>query len=461
MADAVDTYIEPLNMDMEEFYLLSSTEREQVYESAIEDLSDEEIEELRLELLEKMSYLVEEFAVQAAELEDIIDSDDSTVEEITRANMDIEDIEEMQTVAEQFSTEFGDAQTDLQSHNVETTSAYTVDAGSDVQNGEEFVVDCTETATISATPDWAEDEHPDWLDTNEDGIGDTDPDEDGDGIADEDFNDDGVISEADAQRDATAETTQVITLTVEATDTVRVASYDASTGTVRFSITKEDGTVYYVTIKSVAGAIPNIKFTSSTALHSDDFVDQDSELVNRIYTNVSTEYSLGHYLGMDDSDKTDESYYTIIDLNDIQPDFGEYDLTVSGDDVANERDIEITCQTDSPDTLSFTFPDDVAVDFELTGETTLVITLTDTSGNVSTITVKNFDWDAETSTNSDLIRISGGDVDEDDKDGLMYYRGSSWSYGSTYLTDYIYYGDESIHDLYGGGTYHSTDEITE
>lgn len=461
MANAIDTYIEPLSMDMEEFYLLSEGEREQVYESAIEDMSDEEIEALRSELQEKMDYLVEEFAVQAAELEDIIDSDDSTVEERTRASVDVEDIEEMKTVAEQFSTEFGDAQSDLAAHSVSTTSAYTVDAGSDVQSGEEFVVDCTESATVSATPDWAEDEHSDWLDMNDDGLGDTDPDADGDGIADEDFNDDGVISEADAMRDATAETTQVITITVEATDTVRVASYDASTGTVRFSITKEDGTVYYVTVQSGADAMPDIKFTSAVALHTEDFSDQDSDLLNRIFSDVSTAFSFGHYLGVDDSASNDQDYYTIIDLDDIvDTTTGASTIDVSATDVQENRSYDITCRDGKSDTLKFDFPEGSKIDFELTEETTLVITVTDAEGNTATITIHDFDWDAETSTLSDAIYITGGEVDQDDVKSLGYYRGSDWSYGSLYLTDFIYHDDESMADLSETSvTYHSTDEL--
>jgi hypothetical protein len=445
MANAVDTYIEPLSMDMEEFYLLSDAEREQVYESAIEDLSDEDIEALRSELQEKMDYLVEEFAVQAAELEDIIDSDDSTVEERTRAGVDVEDIEEMKTVAEQFSTEFGDAQSDLAAHSVSTTSAYTVDAGSNVQNGEEFVVDCTESATVSATPDWAEDEHPDWLDTDGDGIGDTDPDEDGDGIADEDFNGDGVISEADAMRDATAETTQVITITVEATDTVRVASYDASTGTVRFSITKEDGTVYYVTVQSGADAMPDIKFTSSAALHAEDFTDLDMELVNRIYTDVSTEYSLGHYLGMDDGSDAAEGYYTIIDMND--QDENECDITPTDADFENGRSYEINCQSGKADDINFTFEETDEIEFSKNDDGDLVMTVT-RDGNEITITIKNFSYGwASDSTTYDVLNILGGQIDENDWDALS---GEFWGMNDSYqfycISDFISHDGTSITD---------------
>lgn len=445
MATAVDTYIDALSMDMEEFYLLSETEREEVYETALQGLSDEEIEELRQELQDKMGYLVEEFSVQAAELDDIIDSRNSTTEQKTRAGIQIEDIEAMQEVAEQFSTEFGDAQTDLESHNVETTGNYTVDAGSDVQNGEEFTVDCTRSATATATADWAEDENPDWLDTDGDGMGDTDPDADNDGIADADFNDDNVITEADMVRSAAAETAQMITITVNATDTVKVASYDASTGTVRFSITKEDGTVYYVTVECAADALPDIKFTSAVPLHAGDFSDLDPDLVNRIYTSASSEFSLGHYLGMDDAEETDGDYYTIVDMKDLED--NAYAVAPTAADFENGRTYEIDCQTGKADDISFTFAKTDDVDFSKNDDGDLVMTVT-RDGESIVITIKNFSFGwASDSTTYDVLNIFGGTITEEDWDVLS---GEFWDMNDSYqfscISDFISHDGTSITD---------------
>jgi hypothetical protein len=403
MATEINSYIDELGMDMEEFYRLSEDERVATYENAINDMTDEELTEFEAALKETMDYLYEEYAVQVAELEQIIDSGSSSTEEIARAEIYLEEIEAMEDTAHEFSSEFGKAQSNLADHNVETSTDYTVDAGSDVQSGEEFVIDCTGATETETTADWAEDDHPDWLDTNDDGIGDLDPDADDDGYADEDFNDDGIITESDMERDSTTDTPQTITITVEATDTVTVSSYDSETGTVRFAITKEDGTVYYVTVKSVAGALPNIKFTNGSSLHSDDFETLDSELVNRIYTDISSEYSLAHYLGMEENEESNK--YTFIDLADFE---NEYEETISTTDISGEREYYFDIPTSSSEAVNLTLnvPDDVTIDFEAGENGYLDIILTDSSGNTVTIHVlMNDAW-----LN---LSINGGNLDDD------------------------------------------------
>jgi hypothetical protein len=423
MATEINGYIDELGMDMEEFYRLSEDERVATYENAISDMTDEELTEFEAALKETMDYLYEEYAVQVAELEQIIDSGSSSTEEVTRAEIYLEEIEAMEDVAHAYSSEFGEAQSELADHNVETSTDYTVDAGSDVQSGEEFVIDCTGAVETETTADWAEDDHPDWLDTDDDGIGDTDPDANDDGYADEDFNGDGIYSEADFEREDATETVQTITITVAATDTVTVSSYDSETGTVRFAITKEDGTVYYVTVKSVSGALPNIKFTNGSSLHSEDFTDLDVALVDRIYTEVSSEYSLAHYLDMDTGeDDGDVDPYTIVDLSDQED--NSYSLTISDEDIEDGREVEFYCEDGTADSIDLDFPDDAELSFAEGSDGELIITAEDASGNTMTVTI--YGWQSEiewsdsvgTETIADSINITGGVIDQSDAEDL-------------------------------------------
>lgn len=455
MATTIDTYIDPLGIDMNDFYLMSEEERMAVYEQAIEDGVSEE------ELLEIMNYLNEELSVQIAELENIIDSGDSSVEEVARAEFSLEGLEAMQLIADEFSSDFGDAQTDLEAHNVETTEDYTVDAGSEVSAGEEFVIDCTGATEDTGSADWAEDEHPDWLDTDGDQVGDLDPDQynnetgaaGSDGYADEDFNEDGVITEADMERDGTSSDTQTITITVESTDTVTVSSYDAETGTVRFAITKEDGTVYYVTIQSEAGALPNINFTSSAALHTDDYSSLDEALTGRIYTSDTGSYSLLHYIDPS-AESADNDYYTLVQMSD-QTD-NTYTESISATDFEQGRDYEIYCNSGTSDTISLDFPDSAELDFSTDGDGNLIITAT-YNGQTVTVTIHGFTVN-EYTEKVDQLFITGGTIDSDDYTALSSipfdYVDSSNTSSLLAWNDAdspFYYEDESIYDYFTTG----------
>ena len=65
MATAIDTYIDALSMDMEEFSLLDKTDREQLYEDAIKNLSADEITALQSALNDVMSKMSDDFSTKA------------------------------------------------------------------------------------------------------------------------------------------------------------------------------------------------------------------------------------------------------------------------------------------------------------------------------------------------------------------------------------------------------------
>lgn len=406
MATDINTDIDALGMTMEEFSDLSDSERQTTYANALSGLSDEEAAELEAELKAAMDYLYVELSVQAAELENIIDSSESSIEEATRSGIYLEDIEAMIEIADEFSTEFGDAQTEIAEHNVVTAGNHTVDAGDDVLNGEEFVIDCTGAAQTSASADWAADEHPDWLDTDGDLKGDTDPDADGDGVADQDYDGDLKITELDLLRPGQASQTQTITITVDPTDVVEVASYDSETGTTRFSITTAEGVTYYVTVQSVAGFAPDVKFTSNAALPASNFDFLDPELLGRIYTDLSDEFPLAHYLGIETKDGNEPYYYTGIDM--WSQDDNLHVATLSDEDFQNGRHYEFNFQSGVTENLTLNLPENATVDFSGNGDP-FIIRVTDVYGNLVTISLNGF------TLSDDILNINGGEIDYLDK----------------------------------------------
>lgn len=420
MAVDINTYIEPLDMTLEDLSEMDAAELEAVYETALEGLSEADADALEDEIQASMDYLAEELAVQIAELENIIDSSDSSIEEATRSGIYLEDIELMKEIADEFSSDFGDAQADVAAHNIIATTSQIIDAGEGVQNGEEFLVDCTGAVNTSVTADWAEDEHPDWLDTDGDQKGDLDPDGvDHNGIADQDFNGDLIITEADLVRPGTVTQKQTITITVNPTDVVNVASYDPVTGTTRFAITTLDGITYYVTVQSAAGNFPNIKFTSSAALPSANFESLDPVLLDRIYTDMSDTFSLAHYLEVDVTPNADDPYYyTGVDMS--SQDDNLYEADISDADFQNGRHYEFDFQPGVTENLTLNLPENATVDFSGNGDP-FIIRVTDVSGNVVTISLNGF------SLSEDILNINGGIIDYMDKLDLEYIGTGDWA----------------------------------
>lgn len=410
---------------------MTPEQREAFYASLFIGLTEEEIAALE-ESLQAQYYSYygdseEGYYVQAAQLQAIIDSEVSSVTEKANAELLLAEMQGELDVYENFSTETSDAELYTAEHLRDATdgSPVTIDAGEDVANGEEYNITCASSSDTTTTDaDWL-DTNPELWDTDGDMIGDTAGDANGDGIADQDFNGDGQITEADLSPINNTEAEgQVVNITVESTDRVQFTYTEGDPNTCRMAITKEDGRTYYVTVTWPAGTpMPNFYFSNSTALHSADITGLDPTLLNHIFaTDVSSEYSVGHYTGVADPEVVDEdvTYHTSVDMAEYsataQETANTYTATVTDEDMAQNRSYEITLQDGVVDTLNFNFPPDAVISFSQGADGELIITATSEAGSV-TITIHG--WQTAYSGTGDVINLSGGTLAEDASATLM------------------------------------------
>lgn len=462
----VSTYIEALDMNIEDLYEMTEQERENYYEELIANMSDEEIEELQSELKSAFDALEYHLIGQQADLEYIIDSDDSTAGEIAQAEYYVDMVDGMLEICDDFSSEFADAQDSLTAHNVELTSGtYTFDAGSDVQDGEEFVIDASGTGEkpeTAGTDEYADDDS--WVDTDGDGYKDTQADTDGDGRADVDTNGDGKITEADMLNAWETQSSATVVITLDENDTMTLSSYDSETGETKWAVTKEDGTTYYVTIKGT----PDIRLSGGFGGLSPDAVADtwSPELLHRFYENTTTSKSFGDLAGVEKPESSGD-YYTVYDMSDYDNEdsdnpANELNLTPSDEDFENGREYTITCQEDYADYINLNFDDDVELNFSEGSDGEIVITATNSNGE--TVTIKIYDWQSPgdlgfTSTDDasgfDIINIEGGNITQSDANAAYAISATTEDaaedfYGIYTAAAIIYHNgeDESLYEKY-------------
>ena len=419
----LDTYIDCLGIDLEDLYEMSEEEREDFYKEALAELSATEATDLAADFEEALDDLRKETLDEYQDdLEDIIDDGDSTTEEIARAERALEDVEALIEFANGEETNFGAAQTELAQENVDVTdgSDYPFEA-TDPENGQEYVIDATSSEEDGEDEDsWldAYDQHAgdeSYVDSDGNGSLDMQADTDGDGRADVDTNGDTVIDELDMlDADEQNPINQTITITVDGT--VELASYDAETGTTRWSVTteNEDGETitYYITVKG----FPDIEFTGSYTMAGTDIdTSWAPELLNRCYSSAATSETLGDVMGVADPNAPTEEYYTKVDMADYYDETTlaySYELTPTDADYEDGRVYEITASDSGEDYLDLTFSEDTDLEFsyETTEDGTKVLVIEATNSEGDSVIIKCYDFDPYT----DIIHISGGNITAED-----------------------------------------------
>ena len=156
----IDTYITSLDIHLDDYSDMDQEEFDrfvyQTYQNLVnQGFTEEGIEEFKDRVREDLDSLHNELFVLQRQLEDIINSNDSTVEEKAKAELYLEGILEMLETTEwkNFNSEFGNAIVDYQAHNVQTSGGnHRFEAPSDVANGEEFLIDTTGKALVAIIP---------------------------------------------------------------------------------------------------------------------------------------------------------------------------------------------------------------------------------------------------------------------------------------------------------------------
>lgn len=420
MQTPFDTYITTLGIDLEDLASMSFEQREAFYANVSQNLSEGEIEEIE----NLMGFFEEEIYTLRYQLQDIIDSRDSSnptsVEEAARAEFLINQLNQMEQVAKEFSSEFGEGQQIVADHNIEASGNYTFNPDSSVENGEEFVIDVTTPGASNSNNNsiFGDDVPANFLDTNNDGIGDTNPDTNSDGIADMDFNEDGVIDETDMNIGVPQTQTPVITIDLGDPEitSVELVSYNPETHEQRLALTTADGTRFYITVTSSDGTFPNIRFVNpqnTTWITPQYVTDNLPPEVAGHWFEGSFNMPMLYYATGELPDTGDTgNYHTILNMADFD---NEYTISPTTLDFQNGREYDITFDPETGDILNLNFPPDAELSFSHTADNSLVI-YAEYGGQ--TIRIVIHDWSRQVIGDSavpfDQIRITGGIITEED-----------------------------------------------
>lgn len=248
MATSIDSFINILNMSIEDYSGLDSQQRERLYENLFKNKTDEEVSQLRDDVETELDAIYEEIYVQQRELEHIIDSKKSTDQEIAKAEMYLSEVEKMLSSLDSFSSDWGNAKSSLAKHKVDASDgqSYTFSAGAFVTEGEEFVINTRGSMA------------------GEEGI-----------FGPEDDDDESLE--------------QDIFLQLNPTDKLEIAHFDPDSGKIRFAVTTENHVTYYVTLRGPA----NIRLSGSTGgLTPEILTSWPTTLIQRMYDSPGAKKSL-------------------------------------------------------------------------------------------------------------------------------------------------------------------------
>lgn len=247
MSATIDTFIDMLNMSIEDYSGLDANQRERLYENLFKNKTDEEITQLRDDVETELDAIYEEIYVQQKELEHIIGSKKSTDQEVTKAEMYLTEVEKMVESLDSFSSDWGNAKSSHAKHKVDATDGvnYTFRAGAFVTDGEEFVI-----TSASATAAQS-----------------------------------GIFGDTAAE---TTPVTQDIVLQLNPNDKLEIAHYNPDTGETRFAVTTEQHVTYYVTVRGNA----NIRLSGSAAgLTPSILASWPTALIQRMYESPTADKS--------------------------------------------------------------------------------------------------------------------------------------------------------------------------
>lgn len=244
---------------------------------------------------------------QSAELTAIISSSDSTVSQIAQAELLLEEIKELDALADDDGENYLlDAFEDGQELSAELSQTITEGESvtlspDDPQNGQNYTLTIEDADDASSGSSMNSEANENYADLDSDGYKETNWDTDGDGVlsADEanteaefdidgdgstetlaqevgDRDGDGAVTAADFTY--TGNTATTVTIDLEEGDVLEFASWDEETLTCMYRVTKEDGTVYYITLENVTEDTQIICDTIPTNLDSvPDYISSKSK----------------------------------------------------------------------------------------------------------------------------------------------------------------------------------------
>jgi hypothetical protein len=423
------------------------------------------------EVKDTHAYLYE----QASELQAIIDSEGSTVSQVAQAELLHEEIMELDALADDDGENYLlDAWDDGQTLSAElsqtiTEGESTTISPDDPQNGQNYSVTIESADDSSSGSSMNDETNANDADLDGDGYKETHWDTDGDGVlsteeadaeAASDFDGDGNIEtvgeEMSGLKDGgeitaadfthTGDTDTTITIDLEEGDTLELSSWDDSTLTAMYKVTKEDGTVYYITLENVTEDTKIVCDTIPTNLDSmPDYISSkswefsDSQYSYYYFQDGHTgEYDAGT------ATNTSQAYIYLEDTGNTTT------IEPSSEDFAAGKDYTVYCDANNADTLNLKFDDTTELAFVWTQNTnsdgstdyatgTLVIKATDAHGNTITITLHDFN------VADNNINITGGNISDDaDVDYHMSQDLDSGTGDYTSTKDYISLADMII-----------------
>lgn len=301
MATNIDTYIPSLDIYLDDYSDMTEKEFDlfiyQTYQNLVDQgYTEEKIDEFKDRVRGELNVLHDELFVLQRQLEDIIESNDSTVEEKSKAELYLDEILQMLETTEwkNFNSEFGNAVVDYQAHNVRTEGQYhRFEAASDTENGEEFLIDTTGMSASTQSPQGID---------GEDSLFAPPP---------ENTANTNTTTDAETEIEETNPAQEIIRaqeqalhnhnvpeveIVLDATDIgFEIASYNPDTGAIRLAITKANGNTYYVTITGEPP--PNIRISGGTAGLTPEYIADvwHPDLQQRFYQNNSA-YSFAYLI---------------------------------------------------------------------------------------------------------------------------------------------------------------------
>lgn len=303
MATNIDTYLPSLDIYLDDYSGMDQEEFDrfiyQTYQNLVnQGYTEEGIDEFKDRVRGELDTLHDELFVLQRQLEDIVNSNDSTVEEKAKAELYLEEILQMLETAEwqNFNSEFGNAVVDYQAHNVRTEGQYhRFEAASDTENGEEFLIDTTGMSASTQNPQGAGGGDDSLFAPPPANTTDTSATPDADNTEIEQINPAQEIIQAQQQALHNQGVPEV-EIVLDATDIgFEIASYNPETGALRLAITKANGNTYYVTITGTPP--PNIRISGGSAGLTPEYIEDvwHPDLQQRFYQNNS-EYSFAYLI---------------------------------------------------------------------------------------------------------------------------------------------------------------------
>ncbi|MCP5464916.1 MAG: hypothetical protein H7A33_07825 [Deltaproteobacteria bacterium] len=376
-------------------------------------ISEEDFESFLESLEEDVDDCYAKVYAAHKELEAILDSDNMLVSDQASIELTLKELEEWMDkldgkLVDSSEEGFEESQEKLIDGSDGGAVSFS-ESSTDPKNGDVFKVTLKDESGSSETGTMINDPHADWVDTDGDGYGDTDPELDSEGHATKDTNGDGVVTEADEVDYVDPNATQVVSLDIDGT--IEGVVEDSETGELKIACRTEDGDLYYLVFENWS-ADANVAFVltgGSAGLSADTLSAMPDAFLSKFFESEAT-YNSGkdayELLNGTDLEGASADVYSRYYMEELD---NTASISPSSSDFENNREYEIYGQDHIEDNIALNFPDDAELAFSTDAAGNLVLTATTDEGS---ITITFFGIQGSNLPGSDVITITGGELDE-------------------------------------------------